>query len=419
MGPAVNAAGVRSLTSLALVRLSEVCIQVSDAACPYEPAGHCPHLRALMCFNRVTVTLPAIQYAKTTDGVHVAYFSIGEGPPIVFASNIFGDAHFYRHLARHHVRGVTDGLVKRGWTVVRYDVRGMGGSDRQVDDLSLDARVRDLEAVVNRLGLERFALSGLDIAAATALAYLGRNAERVSQLVLVSPWISGAEMFALPDLRVASGMIASGDREWNVFTNVLGNVASAFEDVRLGKEMAAAMRASTDPEGLAAYYKTSASIDLAELVARVAVPTLVIHEPAFPFGSRQLCEEVAKRIRNAQLAVVREQSIAGSAHDGHIAAIDDFLRSDGRRRSSAALPSDSIAPPSVSGTSLTPREIEVLGFVASGLTNKDIAEELGVAVGTVERHVANVYAKIGARGRVEATAYAIRHGLTRPLRNKN
>ena len=149
------------------------------------------------------------------------------------------------------------------------------------------------------------------------------------------------------------------------------------------------------------------------------MPTLVIHEPAFPFGSRQLCEEVAKRIRDAELAVVREQSIAGTAHDGHISTIDDFLRSDRRRRSSAALPSDSIPPPSVSGMSLTPREIEVLGFVASGVTNKDIAEELGVAVGTVERHVGNVYTKIGARGRVEATAYAIRHGLTRPLRSKN
>ena len=361
--------------------------------------------------------LPAIQYAKTTDEVNVAYFAIGEGSPIVFASNIFGDAHFYRHLAWQHVRGVTDGLVNRGWAVVRYDVRGMGASDRKVDDLSLDARVRDLEAVVNRLGLERFALAGLDIGAATAVSYASRHADRVSQLVLISPWISGAEMFALPDLRVASGMIASGGREWNVFTNVLGNVASAFEDVRLGKEMAAAMRASTGPDGLAAYYKTSASIDLTELVASVAMPTLVIHEPAFPFGSRQLCEEVAKSIRDAQLAVVREQSIAGTAHEGHISAIDDFLRPG--RRTSAALPSDSIPPPSVSGISLTPREIEVLGFVASGLTNKDIAEELGVAVGTVERHVANIYTKIGARGRVEATAYAIRHGLTRPLRNKN
>jgi pimeloyl-ACP methyl ester carboxylesterase len=77
----------------------------------------------------------------------------------VFGSNIFGDAHNYRQLALHHVRGVTDGLARQGWTVVRYDVRGMGASDRHVDDLSLDGRVRDLEAVVNRLGLERFVLA--------------------------------------------------------------------------------------------------------------------------------------------------------------------------------------------------------------------------------------------------------------------
>jgi hypothetical protein len=51
--------------------------------------------------------------------------------------------------------------------------------------------------------------------------------------------------------------------------------------------------------------------------------------------------------------------------------------------------------------------------VAAGLTNKEIAVDLGLAVPTVERHVVNIYTKIGARGRVDATAYALRHGLAR------
>jgi predicted ATPase/DNA-binding CsgD family transcriptional regulator len=62
---------------------------------------------------------------------------------------------------------------------------------------------------------------------------------------------------------------------------------------------------------------------------------------------------------------------------------------------------------------LTAREAEVLGLLAGGKTNKQIAAELVLSVSTVQRHVANVYAKIGARGRAEATAYALRRGIAR------
>ncbi len=63
---------------------------------------------------------------------------------------------------------------------------------------------------------------------------------------------------------------------------------------------------------------------------------------------------------------------------------------------------------------LTMREVGVLRLLAGGKTNKEIAEELVLSVSTVERHVANIYAKIGVRGRVEATAYALRRGISEP-----
>jgi pimeloyl-ACP methyl ester carboxylesterase/DNA-binding CsgD family transcriptional regulator len=337
--------------------------------------------------------------------------TVGNGPPIVFASNIFGDAHQYSRLPNLHVRGVTDRLSALGWMVVRYDVRGMGSSDRTVADLTLDARVKDLDAVVMQLGFDRFVLAGLDIGAATAIAFAARNASRVSRLVLLSPWVSGAEMFALPDLRVASGMVAAGEQEWSVFTNVLGSVANSFEDMELGKQMAAAMRQSTTPAGLAEFYKTSACIDLKDLLPQLAVPTLIIHEPGFPFGSRDLCLDVAKNIRDARFVEVGDKSIAGTIHDGHVHAIDRFLRSCTAEESRDATSLVTHAPPTVTGSPLTSREIQVLTRVASGLTNKEIAAELGIAVSTLERHLVNLYTKIGARGRVDATGYALRFGL--------
>ena len=60
---------------------------------------------------------------------------------------------------------------------------------------------------------------------------------------------------------------------------------------------------------------------------------------------------------------------------------------------------------------LSPRELEVLRLVAAGESNSQIARRLGLSTHTVERHVANLYRKIGARGRADATAYALRNGL--------
>jgi pimeloyl-ACP methyl ester carboxylesterase/DNA-binding CsgD family transcriptional regulator len=361
------------------------------------------------------MSLPPLQYVTSGDGVRIAYFSLGNGTPIVFASNIFGDAHYYYSLDWQHVRGVTDKLVALGWRVIRHDVRGMGSSDRDVEDVSLDARVRDLEAVVERLGLERFALAGVDLGAATAMAYAALHPARVTHLVLLSPWASGVRMFSIPDLRVVAATTARDDREWTVFANMLGSVATAFGAGDHGRQVADAIRRSTSPQGLAAYYKASEAIELTSLLPQVAAPTLVIHEPAFPFGSFDLCREVAAAIPNAYMVIVGDKSIAGHVHDGHVEAIDQFLRSGTANSSTVARPA--ARPVASEGTDtpqLTSREIQVIRHVAAGSTNKEIAADLAIAVSTVERHLVNIYTKIGARGRADAIGYALRHDLDLP-----
>ncbi len=346
---------------------------------------------------------PPLQYVKTRDGVNIAFLTVGEGPTLVFASNIWGDAHEYRQLDWHYARGLADGLAARGWRVVLYDVRGMGSSDRPPVDWSLDGRVQDLEAVVERIGIERFALAAADIGAPAAFAYAARHPERVTHLAVLSPWVSGAEMFDLPDLKVAARAMMNGEREWHVFTTVLANVATGFQDSERSRELAASMRLSSTPEGLAEYYRTSAEIDLASLLPQIDVPTLVVHFPAFPFGSLALCQQVAKTIRNAQLVVIDDSSIGGPTHEGTLRVLDAFVRGGAPAAQSRAATG--------SGEPLTDRETEVLGRLAAGLTNKEIATALGISVPTVERHLANLYSKIGARHRVDATTYALRHGL--------
>ena len=126
---------------------------------------------------------PRIQYAKTADGVSIAFWTLGEGMPLVVMPNapwshiqmewqIPGWRRWYERMAE-----------KR--RVIRYDSRGSGLSDPNVTDYSLDAHVADLEAVVQRLGLEHFALLGVGNSGPVAIVYAGRRPERVSRLVLL------------------------------------------------------------------------------------------------------------------------------------------------------------------------------------------------------------------------------------------
>jgi pimeloyl-ACP methyl ester carboxylesterase/DNA-binding CsgD family transcriptional regulator len=351
------------------------------------------------------MTPPPLQYVKARDGVRIAFLRLGEGSPIVFASNIFGDVQMYRG-GMPHVKHVTDGLADAGWSVVRYDVRGMGASDRIVDDLGLDARVGDIEAVVDRLGLERFALCGSDIGAATAVAYAVAHPEKVSRLLLLCPWASGKAMFALPDFKVVRGMSPAAEREWHVFTNSLADVVTGFDHPDLRKQLAEVMRAGTSAAGLFGYYDASEKIDVTSLLGEIRVPTLVIHDATFPFGSFELCRNVAAGISDSQLVVIEGRCITGGDQKQYLDIAKRFL-GGGDHAAIARLPDRDAA----TGAPLTPREAEVLRLIAQGRTNSEIASELGLSERTVARHITNLYAKIDVGSKAAATAYALKHGL--------
>lgn len=358
----------------------------------------------------MTPHAPSIQYATTDDGIRIAFASFGDGPPIVFASNMFGDLTGYR-TGWPHNRDITDRLVALGWRVIRCDVRGMGLSDRDVSDLSLDGRVRDLEAVVAKAGLETFTLIGVDIGAATAIAYAARHTETVSRLVLLSPWPSGRQYLEIPALQVAYAAERLPLEDRTLFGKVLGSVATGFSDPDLLRLGAEAFQQSSTPGELSAFNAATAHIDLREHLPRVVAPTLVIHEPAFPFSAFALCRDVAAAIPGAELVIVADNSIAGRVHDENIAAIHQFLHRAPGLHPSVVPVSGAAVDPAMSTHGLTARELEILRAVARGASNKAIAVQCGVAVSTIERHLANLYGKIKARGRADAIRFALQHRL--------
>ena len=346
------------------------------------------------------------RYATTSDGVGIAYVRVGDGDPVVFSSNFGGDVHNYP-VAGSEQRGLTDRLAALGWAVVRHDTRGMGASDRDITDWGLEARVRDLEAVVAALGIRRFALAGIDQGTPAAIAYAAKHPAAVSHLILICPWAQGESRYALPALRVAMSTVATAGSVWEILTNVIGNVVTQFADPERAQRIAASIRESMSAENLNAYFAASRTMDVRDMLSRIAAPTLVIHEPSFPFGSFELCKEVASGIPNTHLMVVNDGSVTGKSYDETVPAIHRFLLRESNEGSHGAAP-DRGEPEA----ELTPREREVLRLIAAGCANKAIASALAMSERTVARHITNLYAKIGTRSKAAATAYAIRHGLT-------
>jgi pimeloyl-ACP methyl ester carboxylesterase len=130
-----------------------------------------------------------IRFCVTTDNVRLAYATIGSGYPIVKAATCFNHLAFEWDgpIWRHWVRDLTS-----GHSLVRYDGRGNGLSEWDVKDVSFEAWVRDLEAVVDAAGLERFVLLGQSQGGAVAIEYAARHPERVSHLVLSGAYARGA-----------------------------------------------------------------------------------------------------------------------------------------------------------------------------------------------------------------------------------
>jgi pimeloyl-ACP methyl ester carboxylesterase len=135
---------------------------------------------------------PEIRYTTTADGVSIAYYAMGEGHPLVVASNVLW-SHLRIQPFREYYKSRSGQGLGRGLQVVRYDARGTGLSDRQALDFSMEARLVDLATVVERLKLTRFAIFGSRHGAPTAIAYAAGHPERVSHLILVDAYARGRD----------------------------------------------------------------------------------------------------------------------------------------------------------------------------------------------------------------------------------
>jgi len=260
---------------------------------------------------------PRIQYAKTADGVSIAFWTLGQGVPFVYMptppwSHIqleWQDPGFRRWYER---------LAEKR-KLVRYDGRGSGLSDRNVADYSVEAHMLDLEAVVERLGVQRPVLTSPINAAPVAIAYAARHPEAVSHLVLWCPWAWGARAQAFQALR---------EGDWELYTEALAHVTLGWSTGEEAHRFAAFLRECATAETARAIYSALAQFDVATVLSQVRAPTLILQRRQLAvLPSLEVAKGLASGIPDARLALLEGASDIPWVGDEEavLAAVDDFL----------------------------------------------------------------------------------------------
>jgi len=251
---------------------------------------------------------PQVQYVRSADGVSIAFFEMGEGVPLILSPNIWD------HLTvgwRDEGRDASLRLVRDGFRLVRYNMRGMGMSDRDVYDFSIEAQMADLEALRGRLGLERFVLYSNVHASPVCITYAARHPERLTHLILSMPFSNGNDWYrALPTLRGLESFREMGDEQWELYTLTHATALGAHTPGADAEQMAQLMRECTTPDTLRRYFEALRSQDVTPLLDEIHTPTLVVRVGGV-VGS-EFARSVASRIANARLVTAAASaSVAG------------------------------------------------------------------------------------------------------------
>jgi pimeloyl-ACP methyl ester carboxylesterase/DNA-binding CsgD family transcriptional regulator len=351
-----------------------------------------------------------VRFCTSRDGTRIAFATAGAGPPLVRV------AHWLSHL-NHETQcplwGPWLSLLSRRHTLIRYDGRGCGLSDRNVDDFSLDRCVEDLEAVIESCKVGRFVLVGATIGAITALTYAARHRERVSHLVIVGGFAVG-RMARNPPERVEETKLelkaielgwGNDNPAYRQFITSLLIPDATADQARSLNEL---MRLTTTPATAIKRLRPFHSVDMREIAPAIQCPTLVFHSRAdarIPFEQGRALAALIPEARFVALES-RNHWVVNTepAWAQFVAEFDGFL---------PELPH----APDTSGAavleSLTPRELQVIELVAAGLDNGTIGRRMGISGKTVRNRVSTIFSKIGVNSRPQAIIWARDAGFGR------
>ncbi|GAA2158817.1 regulatory LuxR family protein [Humibacillus xanthopallidus] len=327
--------------------------------------------------------------ASLTDGTRVAYAVTGSGPLLVVAPGWL--SHLEMGWAIPAERMFHEALSS-GRTLVRYDRPGCGLSDAYDGPRTMDLEVATIAAVTQAVGAERFDLLGWSLGAATAAQWAAERPGTVSRLVLYGGWPVGTAIGDDDSRQHVLGLLAT---HWGLGSDLLTEVFAPDADAGTRRTLARYQRAASSAETAVALLRLAYELDVSPLLGQVRAPTLVLHrrgDRAAPVaGGRALAEAIP----GAELVELEGRS--------HLPAIGDAQSVVEQVRRFLGLPALRRAVP----TGLTARQAEVAALVAEGLTNRQIADRLGITERSAESHLERIRLRLGFSSRAQVAAWYV------------
>lgn len=246
-----------------------------------------------------------VTFCKTADGTSLAVASSGSGIPVVKTGT------WLTHIEHDWNSGLWEpllALLSARFRLVRYDQRGCGLSDREVADMSFDTLVGDIDAVVNALELERFALFGFSQGAAMSIAYAARNPDRVSHLVLSGGYPLGWRHQSDDEVARREALITLIRHGWGLdnpaFRQIFSTRMFPGAPPEVMHWLNELQRVSTSPDNAARVQQAIADFDVTALLPKLAMPTLVLHSRDDGAVPLELGLMLARAIPNARFVEI-------------------------------------------------------------------------------------------------------------------
>jgi pimeloyl-ACP methyl ester carboxylesterase/DNA-binding CsgD family transcriptional regulator len=351
----------------------------------------------------MTQSRQRIRFCASADGTRIAYATCGSGPPLVWVQ-------FWTHHLEYDwdspVWAPWLSLLARHHTLIRYDWRGCGLSDRERVQFSFDRYAEDLDAVVAAAGLDRFVLLGMSgSGSAVAMTYLVRHPGRVTNLVLCGPNTRGplGESPTVAQEAEAHARLKVFELGWPNENPGYGQFFASMHIPDATTEQSHSyselVRRTTSPANATSLLNTFNRINVQDIVPKVACPTLVLHSRGDAIISFDQGRQVAALIPGARFVPLESRNrvvlATEPAWQQLVSALGDFLPVHSADRGTSPLLDD-----------LTAREREILEVVAEGVDNHEIAARLDISEKTVRNHVSTIFSKLQLRSRAQAVALA-------------
>jgi pimeloyl-ACP methyl ester carboxylesterase len=310
------------------------------------------------------------------------------GPPLLYVGGWL--SHLELSWAFLVERSFLEALAN-GRTLVRYDRLGCGLSDRPKEFRWTLGLERDtVSTVMSTVGSTKFDLMGSSLGVPIAIDWAARHPETVNRLILYGGWARGTDV-ATPQVREhVVGLIRS---HWGLGSDVLTEIFAPEASAGMRAVFADYQRRASSAQMAAGLLLACYEVDVMDRLGDVSAPTLVLHrehDRAAPLAQSQL---IASRIEGERLV-----ELPGRSHLPYIGDVDALMNEIRiflglRSLRKTAVPT------------LTRRQNEVADLVSQGLTNRDIAQRLGIEERSAEGHVERIRSRLGVRSRAQIATW--------------